>query len=170
MLLGAAALSWLLLALPPAKRWLAPLFMGVGLMSHGVRQIARARSVRHWHRSPARIVGGELVEVFVGGHTRTEYLPRIRFEYASLSGWRESHQLTVAPQDHRTPNRAEAQRWLDAHPVGAAVQAWVCPGRDEWAVLLAEVSARRTSQNWAITLGGLMVACVGASIPLFLNP
>ncbi len=149
---------------------MVPLALGLGLSSHGVAQIVRARSVRRWHPSQARIVAGEVVEVFVGGATRTEYFPRIRFAYASPSGWRESQRLTVAPQDHRTPNRADAQRWLDAHPVGAQVQAWVCPGRDDLAVLRAEVSARRASQNWAITLGGLIVACVGASIPLFLSP
>lgn len=136
--------------------WLLPFFIGLSLVGYALIQLYRARPARPWLKVPATVIDAVVGEIPTG-NAYGDYFPMIRFRYRMPSGQYESARFTIAYQDYRHFDRAQAQTIVNQHPRGAQVDAFVAPRNHHLAVLRPQVSARRRSHWYASLLGGLIV-------------
>lgn len=136
--------------------WLLPFLAGLSLVGYALIELHRARAVRRWLRVPATVIDAAVGEIPTG-NAYLDYFPVIRFRYQTESGEYESSRFTIAYQDYRHFERAQAQTIVNQHPCGAKMEAFVSPLDHRVAVLRREVSTRRYSHWYACLLGGLIV-------------
>jgi hypothetical protein len=163
------ALMALVMLLPTSLRWLSPAAFGLGLIGYGLAQLRFFTSVRSWTPVDGNIVSAAIEEVFVGGVTRYEYAPSVRFIYQSPSGPRESSRLTPARHDHRNCDRKIVEQLLSRYLQSAPVLAYMHPTRHHMAVLEQTISPARRSHFRAIAAGGAIVFLISLFVGLGLR-
>ncbi|MFG6461957.1 hypothetical protein ACG04Q_10270 [Roseateles sp. DXS20W] len=168
MLLTGALMS-LVMGLPTSLRWLSPAAAGLGLFSYGFARLRFFKSVRGWVPVDGNVVSAAIEEIFVGGATRQEYAPAVRFIYQSPSGSRESSCLTAARHDHRNGDRKTVEQLLSRYLPNAPVVAYMHPTRHDMAVLERTISAARRSHYRAVAAGGAIVFLVSLFVGLVLR-
>ena len=152
--------------------WLAPFFVGVGLITYGAGALWRAANVTTWLKVQGKVLKSTLGEVLIPGSygAYTEYYPVVQFEYWSPSGHFVSNKFTISPRDYRNADRTEVQQSLTPYPVGATTEVYVCPKDHRLVVLCPEVSARRRSQYHAALVGGALVSAISVWVALHAAP
>lgn len=163
------ALMALVMVLPTSLRWLSPAAAGLGLFGYGFARLRFFKSVRGWVPVDGNVVSAAIEEIFVGGATRREYAPTVRFIYQSPSGPRESSRLTAARHDHRNGDRKVIEQLLSHYLQNAPVVAYMHPTRHDMAVLERTISAARRSHFRAIAAGGAIVFLVSVFVGLVLR-
>ena len=165
----AGAMAVLAAAMTPDYAWLVGVALGAGLVASGWRGVSRAAAVRSWP-----IVAGTIRETSVGEFARPGrvswyiwYYPRVSFEYESTVGRLTSERFTIAPLDHASLDPADPERMLEPYPAGADVDVRVSPENPHVAVLYAEVSRRRRSQDLAVAISGILIAALALLIGLY---
>lgn len=93
----------------------------------------KAEETRRWTPTPCRIISARVVTERPTPHSDPEHVPEIRYRYDF--GGRTYTGDHIKRVDGPTAHETEAQKRVEAYPVGTETTCWVNPAKPDHAVL-----------------------------------
>ena len=147
-----------------AFAWLAGYAIGLSLLCYVLLILRRAMTVAGWPITAGQVVSCSFEEIPPGeGQPKTEYRPKIVYEYSDGLRVRRSEQFGVSVDAFRTSDQNEVQALAATYAPGTAVDVRISPHDPTWTFLRHDLPRRQRQHLQGVFAGGLLTVCAFAA-------